>query len=167
MSDNYLRFISTDPGYAPVVETAERARLFLANLLPDAEEVTATTSDQIEFIDAAREIERLGYSALMLSDHLVDQFAPIATLGVAAAVTSTLRLGTFVFNNDLRHPVVLAQELEMDRQGAATLVIFQVNLVQPTGHRPGGQSKRDGFGRVPPRDCRGAARRCSSRSTLR
>lgn len=64
-----------------------------------------------EFVDAVRHVERLGYSAVMLSDHLVDQFAPISALSVAAAVTSTLRLGTFVFNNDLRHPVVLAQEL--------------------------------------------------------
>jgi len=70
---------------------------------------SATT--RAEFANAVRDIERLGYSALMLSDHLVDQFAPISALGVAAAVTSTLRLGTFVFNNDLRHPVVLAQEL--------------------------------------------------------
>src|SRR5713101_4834835 len=64
-----------------------------------------------KFIAAVRDIERLGYSALMVSDHLVDQFAPISALSVAAGVTSTLRLGTFVFNNDLRHPVVLAQEL--------------------------------------------------------
>src|SRR2546423_2092363 len=64
-----------------------------------------------EFVTDVRELERLGYSSLMVSDHLVDQFAPIAALSVAAAVTSTLRLGTFVFNNDLRHPVVLVQEL--------------------------------------------------------
>jgi probable F420-dependent oxidoreductase len=64
-----------------------------------------------KFIAAVRDIERLGYSALMVSDHLVDQFAPISALSVAAGVTSTLRLGTFVLNNDLRHPVVLAQEL--------------------------------------------------------
>jgi probable F420-dependent oxidoreductase len=69
------------------------------------------TSTRAEFVNEVREVERLGYSALMLSDHLVDQFAPISALGVAAGVTSTLRLGTFVFNNDLRHPVVLAQEL--------------------------------------------------------
>jgi len=68
-------------------------------------------TSRTEFINEVREIERLGYSALMLSDHLIDQFAPISALGVAAAVTTTLRLGTFVFNNDLRHPVVLAQEL--------------------------------------------------------
>ena len=69
------------------------------------------TTNRTEFIDQVRAIEDLGYDALMLSDHLVDQFAPIAALGVAAAVTTRLRLGTFVFNNDLRHPVVLAQEM--------------------------------------------------------
>jgi probable F420-dependent oxidoreductase len=63
------------------------------------------------FIDGAKEIEGLGYSTLLLSDHLVDQFAPFSALGVAAGVTSRLRLGMFVLNNDLRHPVVLAQEL--------------------------------------------------------
>ena len=69
------------------------------------------TASRAEYVEAVRDIERLGYSAVMLSDHLVDQLAPISALGVAAAVTSTLRLGTFVFNNDLRHPAVLAQEL--------------------------------------------------------
>src|SRR5438445_6927270 len=70
-----------------------------------------STSTRAEYVESVREVERLGYSSLMLSDHLVDQFAPISALGVAAGVTSSLRLGTFVFNNDLRHPVVLAQEL--------------------------------------------------------
>ena len=61
---------------------------------------------------------------MMLSDHLVDQFAPIPALGVAAAITSRLRLGTFVFNNDLRHPVVLAQELAtLDRLSDGRLEI--------------------------------------------
>jgi probable F420-dependent oxidoreductase len=82
------------------------------------------SASRAEFEDGVREIERVGYSAMMLSDHLVDQFAPIAALGVAAAVTSTLRLGTFVFNNDLRHPVVLAQELAtLDRLSDGRLEI--------------------------------------------
>jgi probable F420-dependent oxidoreductase len=82
------------------------------------------TTSRAEFIAEVREIERLGYSSLMLSDHLVDQLAPISALSVAAAVTSTLRLGTFVFNNDLRHPVVLAQELAtLDRLSDGRLEI--------------------------------------------
>lgn len=64
-----------------------------------------------DFIHEVREIERVGYDAVVLSDHLLDQFGPISALGLAAGVTSRLGLGTFVFNNDLRHPVVLAQEL--------------------------------------------------------
>jgi len=60
----------------------------------------------------------------MFSDHLVDQFAPISALSVVAAVTSKLRIGTFVFNNDLRHPVVLAQELAtLDRLSDGRLEI--------------------------------------------
>jgi probable F420-dependent oxidoreductase len=83
-----------------------------------------STATRTEFVNDVREVERLGYSSLMLSDHLVDQFAPISALSVAAAVTSTLRLGTFVFNNDLRHPVVLAQELAtLDRLSDGRLEI--------------------------------------------
>src|SRR5437660_2591563 len=82
------------------------------------------TTNRTEFIDQVRTIEDLGYSSVMLSDHLVDQLAPFSALGVAAAITSTLRLGTFVFNNDLRHPVVLAQELAtLDRLSDGRLEI--------------------------------------------
>jgi probable F420-dependent oxidoreductase len=73
-------------------------------------------SSRAQFFEEVRAIEDLGYEALLLSDHLNDQFAPISALGVAAAITTRLRLGTFVFNNDLRHPAVLAQELStLDR----------------------------------------------------
>src|SRR3989442_14930285 len=68
------------------------------------------TASRAEYVEAVRDIERLGYSAVMLSDHLVDQLAPISALGGAAAVTSTLRRGTFVFNKDLPPPAGLAQE---------------------------------------------------------
>ena len=81
-------------------------------------------SSRAEFVERVREIEALGYAALLLSDHLIDQFAPIAALSLAAGVTTSLRLGTFVFNNDLRHPVVLAQELAtLDRLSDGRLEI--------------------------------------------
>src|SRR5437660_4790488 len=83
-----------------------------------------STQTRAEFVEAIREVERLGYSSVMFSDHLVDQFAPISALRLAATVTSTLRIGTFVFNNDLRHPVVLAQELAtLDRLSDGRLEI--------------------------------------------
>ncbi len=59
--------------------------------------------------------EELGYSTLLLRDHFVrepfgEQLAPLVALTAAAAVTSTLRVGTLVLDNDYRHPVMLAKE---------------------------------------------------------
>ncbi len=59
----------------------------------------------------ARKAEAAGCSALVLPDHLIGQYAPIPVLAVVAAATERLRVGTFVLNASLRHPVVLAQDL--------------------------------------------------------
>jgi probable F420-dependent oxidoreductase len=61
--------------------------------------------------DQARTAEGLGYSTLYVSDHLDAQFGPLVATTVAAEATSTLHVGPFVLNNDLRHPVVLAKEI--------------------------------------------------------
>jgi probable F420-dependent oxidoreductase len=72
----------------------------------------------------ARRAESLGYSALMMPDHLVQQYAPIPLLTAAAMATETLRVGTFVFNNNLRHPAVLAQDLAtLDRLSGGRLEV--------------------------------------------
>ena len=60
--------------------------------------------------DRARAIESMGYSTLYLPDHFGDQVGPIAGLMAAADATTTLRIGALVFDNDYRHPVVLAKE---------------------------------------------------------
>ena len=59
----------------------------------------------------ARRCEDLGYSCLYIPDHFADQFGPLVALTVAAEATSTLRVGSLVFDNDYRHPVVLAKEI--------------------------------------------------------
>ena len=59
----------------------------------------------------ARRCEDLGYSCLYIPDHFDDQFGPLVALTVAAEATSTLRVGSLVFDNDYRHPVVLAKEI--------------------------------------------------------
>ncbi|MFI5041677.1 MAG: TIGR03621 family F420-dependent LLM class oxidoreductase [Acidimicrobiales bacterium] len=59
----------------------------------------------------ARKSEDLGYSCLYVPDHFGDQFGPIVALTVAAEATTTLRVGSLVFDNDYRHPVVLAKEI--------------------------------------------------------
>jgi probable F420-dependent oxidoreductase len=58
----------------------------------------------------ARTAESIGYSALVLPDHLLEQLAPVPALATAAAATDRLRVGTFVANVDLRHPAVVAQD---------------------------------------------------------
>src|SRR5438477_4657597 len=71
----------------------------------------------VEIVDAgtlaqnARRAESMGYSVIVLSDHLIEQLAPIPAMAMIAAATERLRIGTFVINNDLRHPAVLAQDL--------------------------------------------------------
>lgn len=63
-----------------------------------------------EWIALARTVEGLGYSALQVPDHLWGQFALGPALVIAAEATQKLRLGSFVFNNTFRHPVLLAKE---------------------------------------------------------
>ncbi len=58
----------------------------------------------------ARRIEALGYDVLFMPDHLGPQLAPVPALMAAADATTTLRLGSFVFANDYRNPVLLAKE---------------------------------------------------------
>jgi probable F420-dependent oxidoreductase len=63
-----------------------------------------------EWREKARLVESIGYSTLFLPDHFGDQLSPIAGLMAAADATTTLRIGSLVFDNDYRHPVVLAKE---------------------------------------------------------
>ena len=64
-----------------------------------------------EFGETARRIEGSGFSTLLMPDHFDDRFAPLPALAAVAAATTTLRLGTYVADNDYRHPVVLAKEV--------------------------------------------------------
>ena len=69
-----------------------------------------------EWVATARRAESVGYSMLTVPDHLVDGcISPFTALAIAAEATSTLRVGTLVLNNDLRHPALVAREtLAMD-----------------------------------------------------
>ncbi len=58
-----------------------------------------------------RKVEDLGYSTIFIPDHFGDQFGPLVALTSAAEATSVLRVGSLVFGNDYRHPVVLAKEI--------------------------------------------------------
>lgn len=58
----------------------------------------------------ARRAEDLGYDAFMVPDHIGRQLAPVAALATVAAATTRLRIASFVFANDFRHPLILAGE---------------------------------------------------------
>jgi probable F420-dependent oxidoreductase len=59
----------------------------------------------------ARKAEELGYSTLLMPDRATfGGPAPLTALAVAAEATSKLRVGSYVFANDYRHPVLLARE---------------------------------------------------------
>ncbi len=59
----------------------------------------------------ARKAEDLGFSTLFMPDHFGDQLAPVPALMAAADATTTLRVGALVFDNDYKHPLVLAKEM--------------------------------------------------------
>ncbi len=71
----------------------------------------SNASSGAEWAAAARQAEDLGYSTLFMPDHFGDQLAPVPALMAAADATTDLRIGALVFDNDYKHPVVLAKEL--------------------------------------------------------
>jgi probable F420-dependent oxidoreductase len=67
--------------------------------------------DGVAWRDLARRAEASGFSTLMLPDHFEEAWSPTVPLTVAAEATSTLRVGALVYDNDYRHPLVLARDM--------------------------------------------------------
>ncbi|HUI49989.1 MAG TPA: TIGR03621 family F420-dependent LLM class oxidoreductase [Acidimicrobiia bacterium] len=63
-----------------------------------------------EWRDKARKIEDLGYATLFMPDHFGEELAPLPAIAMAAAHTTTLRIGSLMFDNDYKHPAILAKE---------------------------------------------------------
>ena len=63
-----------------------------------------------EWRDKARKLEDLGFSTLFMPDHFGEELAPLPAIAMAAAHTTTLRVGSLVFDNDYKHPAILAKE---------------------------------------------------------
>lgn len=68
-------------------------------------------SSRREWTELAVRAESHGYSCLTMPDHFGEQLAPVPALMSAADATSELRIGALVWDNDYKHPVVLAKEL--------------------------------------------------------
>jgi len=75
----------------------------------------AITAGRAESGDAwrakARRVEELGYDTLLITDHITQQLAPIPAMAAALEATTRLRVGSYVFANDYRNPVMLAKEI--------------------------------------------------------
>lgn len=89
--------------------------LFQFGVLMHNTETTAMAKETL--LAKAQLAEDLGYATVLLPDHLSDTFSPGLMLAAIASVTSRIRLGSCMYNADLRHPVQLAKE-------AATLDIL-------------------------------------------
>jgi len=59
----------------------------------------------------ARKAEDLGFSTLLMGDHMGSSLAPVPALLAAADATTRLRVGPQVFANDFRNPAILAKEI--------------------------------------------------------
>jgi probable F420-dependent oxidoreductase len=65
------------------------------------------TNEPNEWLELARKAERVGFSCLQVPDHL-GRMATFPALMAAAAVTETIKLATYVLNQDFRPPSILA-----------------------------------------------------------
>ncbi len=65
----------------------------------------------MSWADTCREVEDLGYSTVFVPDHFDEGLGPISAMAMAAAATTTLRVGALVLDCDFRHPAVTGREL--------------------------------------------------------
>lgn len=91
------------------------------------------TDDLAACVDHAQQAEAAGFDVVTLPDHIGSSMAsPMLVLAAMAEATSTIRLGTFVLNNEMRNPVQLAWEsATLDRLSGGR---FELGL--GAGHTP-------------------------------
>jgi probable F420-dependent oxidoreductase len=58
----------------------------------------------------AQRAEELDFDVFLMPDHFGPQFAIGPALATVAAATSTIRIGTLVLQNDLRHPALMVKD---------------------------------------------------------
>ncbi|TDC79214.1 TIGR03621 family F420-dependent LLM class oxidoreductase [Streptomyces hainanensis] len=68
--------------------------------------------------EQCRRAEDLGYSSLLVPDHMDREWGPLTSLAIAAEHTSSLALGTLMLAAGLRQPAVLYKELATLDQAA-------------------------------------------------
>lgn len=108
--------------------------------------------DAAEWIATARRAEAAGFESLLVADHPGTCGAPFVALAAAAAVTTRIKLGSYVCNAGVREPMLLAADV-------ATLDLVsggRARLGLGAGHTP---AEWAALGRVRP-DTRSRVERC-------
>jgi probable F420-dependent oxidoreductase len=114
--------------------------------------VQASPAGAGPWLDLARRCEADGFDALLAADHPGSGASPFVALAAAAAVTSTHGLGSYVSNDGVREPLLLAADV-------ATLDVLsdgRARLGLGAGHTP---VEWHAVGRERP-DVAGRVRRC-------
>ncbi|MFI7605010.1 LLM class flavin-dependent oxidoreductase [Micromonospora sp. NPDC049366] len=109
----------------------------------------AHPSDAADWADLARRAESAGFDALFAADHPGAVATPFVALAAAAAVTSTIGLGSYVSNAGVREPMLLAADvatLDLVSGGRARLGIGAGHT--PAEWRAVGRERPDVAGRV-------------------
>jgi probable F420-dependent oxidoreductase len=92
---------------------------------------TGHAPDRATWQERARLAESTGFDILLIADHLVPGlFPPMIAALSAADASERMRVGTFVLNNDFRHPVLVAREAA----SLATLTDGRFELGIGAGH---------------------------------
>lgn len=92
-----------------------------------------------EFCQVAKTAEAAGLYALFVPDHPASCASPFVALAAAASVTERIRLGTYVLNTGVHHPLQTANDLntlDLLSEGRAILGVG-------AGHTPGEWAQRD------------------------
>ncbi len=71
----------------------------------------AQPTDAADWLDLARRAEAAGFQALYTPDHPGTSTSPFVALAAAAAVTSTIKLGSYVVNAGVREPILIASDV--------------------------------------------------------
>jgi probable F420-dependent oxidoreductase len=112
----------------------------------------AVPKDAADWLDVARRADAAGFDALLTPDHPGACSSPFVALAAAAAVTTRIKLGSYVSNAGVREPILLAADvatLDVVSGGRALLGIG-------AGHTP---AEWAAVGRTRP-DVRGRVERC-------
>jgi probable F420-dependent oxidoreductase len=71
----------------------------------------ATSTHPAQVVRSAQSAEERGFHVVQIGDHIGAEPGLLTSLAAIALSTSRIRICPLVVNNDLRHPVLLAQEL--------------------------------------------------------